>query len=403
MMKWEQRLQAFIAGHAIAFGYAAALLLGAFLKYSYLPFLSADVKFLNAPWIDAIKQGGMGAVLDPELQFNYSPLSLYIWTAAAALLGRLNSYVIVKLVCLTSDAFLCVMGTLLVRALLPKQNRPLGTFLAFLLLWLNPVLLWNAAAWGQFDTGYAGLCVLAVWLLVKEKPVPALVAMGFALSMKLQAAFLLPLFLYAWFCGKKKFSLLWFLLVPGIWVLSGVPMAAVGESPLYAVKVYLGQTGYYDKITWNYPNLYALMGDAMEGQKQMVSGMFSRTGMAFAIALLGGAAVWMLHDRISLEGRDILLLGAWCVLCCVFLMPRMHERYGMAGEVLLLCWALCLCRPRGFVYVILSVLPVMSAYAYYLFKASFFSLQLGGAMNLVLFLLLTWELVRALRARRMAE
>ena len=58
MMKWEQRLQAFIAGHAIAFGYAAALLLGAFLKYSYLPFLSADVKFLNAPWIDAIKQGG---------------------------------------------------------------------------------------------------------------------------------------------------------------------------------------------------------------------------------------------------------------------------------------------------------------------------------------------------------
>ena len=55
MMKWEQRLQAFIAGHAIAFGYAAALLLGAFLKYSYLPFLSADVKFLNAPWIDAIK------------------------------------------------------------------------------------------------------------------------------------------------------------------------------------------------------------------------------------------------------------------------------------------------------------------------------------------------------------
>ena len=81
----------------------------------------------------------------------------------------------------------------------------------------------------------------------------------------------------------------------------------------------------------------------------------------------------------------------------------MHERYGMVGEVLLLCWALCLRRPRGFVYVILSVLPVMSAYAYYLFKASFFSLQLGGAMNLVLFLLLTWELVCALRARRMAE
>ncbi|MEG0639518.1 MAG: glycosyltransferase 87 family protein [Clostridia bacterium] len=394
MMKWEEKLRAWLMAHVLWLGAAAVLLLGLFLRYTYLPLLVADVEFLNAPWFDAIKAGGMAAVLEPSLQYNYSPLHLYLWTLATLL--PWDTYTVLKLVSITMEMLLCAACVVLLRTLLPKQNKKLGSFVGFTLLWLNPVLLWNAAGWGQADASFALFCVLALWLLLKEKPAWALAALGVALAWKLQAIFLLPLFVMAYFCGKKRFSALWFLLVPGILVLSGVPMMLIGESPLFAVQVYLGQTDLYSQITYNYPNIYALMGEAI-GNKTMILGMFSRTGMALCIAALGGMAVWLITKKVTLQSRATVLLGAWCVLCCVFFLPRMHERYGIVGELLLLCWAVCLWKPRGFVYVLLGMLPVLSAYAEYMFRHPFFPLQWGAVLNLILLGLLTWEVLREVR------
>ncbi|MEG1194709.1 MAG: glycosyltransferase 87 family protein [Clostridia bacterium] len=394
MMKWEEKLRAWLMEHVLWFGAAAVLLLGLFLRYTYLPLLAADLEFMNASWFDAIKAGGMAAVLEPSLQYTYSPLHLYLWTLATLL--PWDTYTVLKLVSIAMEMLLCAACVVLLRTLLPKQNKKLGSFVGFTLLWLNPVLLWNAAGWGQTDASFALFCVLALWLLLKEKPAWALAALGVALAWKLQAIFLLPLFMMAYFCGKKRFSALWFLLVPGILVLSGVPMMLIGESPLFAVQVYLGQTDLYSQITYNYPNIYALMGEAI-GSKTMILGMFSRTGMALCIAALGGMAVWLITKKVTLQSRATVLLGAWCVLCCVFFLPRMHERYGIVGELLLLCWAVCLWKPRGFVYVLLGMLPVLSAYAEYMFRHPFFPLQWGAVLNLILLGLLTWEVLREVR------
>lgn len=394
MMKWEEKLRAWLMEHVLWFGAAAVLLLGLFLRYTYLPLLAADLEFMNASWFEAIKAGGMAAVLEPSLQYTYSPLHLYLWTLATLL--PWDTYTVLKLVSIAMEMLLCAACVVLLRTLLPKQNKKLGSFVGFTLLWLNPVLLWNAAGWGQTDASFALFCVLALWLLLKEKPAWALAALGVALAWKLQAIFLLPLFMMAYFCGKKRFSALWFLLVPGILVLSGVPMMLIGESPLFAVQVYLGQTDLYSQITYNYPNIYALMGEAI-GSKTMILGMFSRTGMALCIAALGGMAVWLITKKVTLQSRATVLLGAWCVLCCVFFLPRMHERYGIVGELLLLCWAVCLWKPRGFVYVLLGMLPVLSAYAEYMFRHPFFPLQWGAVLNLILLGLLTWEVLREVR------
>lgn len=395
-MRWEENLKEWIRKNALLFGYLALAALGLFLRYSYLPMLSADVEFINTVWFEGIKSGGMSAVLDPQLQFNYTPMHLYLWMLAAQLLGSLDTVLALKIVCLCSEAVLLVGCFLIIRRL--TANR-LHRLMGFGALMLNPVLLWNAAGWGQMDVTFASMSILAVWLLMNEKPQWGLAALGVALAFKMQAAFILPLFMYAWFQSPKKFSIFWFLLVPGIWIASGIPMVLVGASPLYAVQTYFGQTGLYSEVTYNYPNIYAIMGQAI-GQKSMVDGMISRTGLAMAIALFGGLAVWMLQRRIVLKDKPlIVLLGAWCVLIAVFFLPRMHERYAIVGELLLLCWAVWLARPRGAVYVVLSVLPILSAYSQYLLQKPFFSLQLGGAMNLLLVAALTWELVQALRAQ----
>lgn len=392
MMKWEERFRQWLMDHIIVLGYAAVIVLGIFIRYSYLSMLAADMEFMNSAWFDAIKTSGMGGVLDPSLQFTYSPLHLYLWTLAAALFGSFDTVVVLKLVSIVLEILVCVTCYAIIRKVLPESKKKLGSFIGFTLLWLSPILIWNASAWGQTDAGYTLFSVIAVLMLLKDKPVWGLACLGVALAWKLQALFLVPLFLIMYFLGRKKFSFLWFLLVPGILVVSGIPMMLVGESPLFAVNIYLGQTGMYSQVTYNCPNLFAIMGDAI-GNKQMINGMFSRTGMVLCIAALGGMAVWMITRKATLSNRAMLLLGAWSVLCCIFFLPRMHERYGMAGEMLLICWAVALGKPRGFAYVLLGLLPTLSAYAEYMFKYPFFSLQLGGVMNLVLLGLLTWELL----------
>jgi Gpi18-like mannosyltransferase len=348
-------------------------------------------------WYAAIKQNGMAGVLAPQLQWTYSPLHLYLWALAAWCFPLADNMLMLKAVSLVMEIGLIAMSCLLVWHTLPTERRLTGLFTAFTLLWLNPVLILNVAAWGQTDASYAALSVLSLWLLLKDRPAWAMVCFGLALAFKLQAIFLLPALVIAYFCREKKFSLLWFLLIPAVWVATGVPMALLGQSPLYAVTVYLGQTGMYTQPTFNCPNFFALLGDALTG-KQMTQGLWQRLGLVLAIGSLGGAAVWLIIARKALSERAILLLGAWCVLVCLFFLPRMHERYGMVGDVLLLLWAVAVNRPRGYAWVLLGLAPTLSAYCQYLYANPIISLQLGGALNLALLMILTWELTREVDA-----
>jgi Gpi18-like mannosyltransferase len=397
MRSWELRFQRHIRKNVLWYAFAAVLLLGAFIRYSALPQAAADMKYMNMSWYAAIKQNGMAGVLTPQLQWTYSPLHLYLWAFTAWCFPAADNMLVLKAVSLIMEIGLIALSCLLVWYTLPAERRLTGLFTAFTLLWLNPVLILNASAWGQTDASYAALSVLSLWLLIKDRPAWAMVSFGLALAFKLQAVFLLPALVIAYFCREKKFSLLWFLLIPAVWVATGVPMALLGQSPFYAVTVYLGQTGMYTQPTFNCPNFFALLGDALTG-KQMTQGLWQRLGLVLAAGSLGGMAVWMIGGRKALSERAMLLLGAWCVLVCLFFLPRMHERYGMVGEVLLLLWAVAAGRPRGYAWVLLGLAPTLSAYCQYLYAHPIMSLQLGGLFNLALLLILTWELTREVGA-----
>lgn len=387
MMKWEAALVGSIRKNILWWAAGAAIALGAFIRYSFLPLMVADMEFFFRIWHDVARDGGLAAV---AVESSWSPLYLYILTLISKL--GIDSITAVKLIPLALECLLIPAACLIVYTLSPGAKKQLYTTVALILCCLSPLLILNGAGWGQADICYAAFSVLAVWLLLKDKSIWAMVSLGLALSLKLQAVFLLPAFVIYYFC-ERKFSLWQFLLAPAIWVLTGLPMALVGQSPLYAVTCYIGQAETYTVPTFNCPNFYALLDQAV-GTKQMIQGMWSRYGMALAVAALGGMLMWLVAKRGRLEGRATVLLSAWCVLTCVFFMPRMHERYGFVGEVLLLCWAVCLGRPRGFLYVLLGMLPVVSAYAEYMFRYPLFTLQLGGFMNLALLGLLTVELFR---------
>ncbi len=387
MMKWEEKLVDSIKKNVLWWAVAACALLGIFIRYSFMPLIVADMEFMLSSWYDATVEGGMNALGTIS---TYSPLYLYLFPILVKL--PLSYSDAIKLSTLAFEVVLFVASCLTVYQVAPKDKKQRYTALTFMLLCFHPLLILNGAGWGQADICFAAFCVLAVWCLLRDKSIWAMVHMGVALALKLQAILLLPLFVIYYFT-EKKFSIWQFLIIPAILVVSGLPMAFFGHSPFYAVTCYFNQVDMYAVPTYNYPNFYALLGDALS-KKQMIQGMICRYGMCVAIAGLGGMAAWLIAKKRHLTDKAVLLLGAWCVLVCVFFMPQMHERYGIVSELLLLYWAVCTGKPRGFAYVLLGLVPVASAYCEYMFRQPMFSLQLGAAANMVLLAILTFEVLR---------
>ena len=391
MMKWEIRLRDSFQRNALWWAVAAAAALGVFIRWSGIPILVADTEFMNSSWYLAARESGVRGLL--EVDCTYSPVFMYLFALLSPLLD-MYPYDFCKLMAMVMEALMIPTVCALVHAAAPEGKKRPYTAVAFILLCFHPLLVLNASAWGQTDASYAALSMLALLMMLKGKAPWAMLFLGLALSFKLQAIFLLPAFLLLWLTGERRFSLFWFLLVPGVLVLSGLPMVLYGQSPLFAVECYLGQTGLYSKAVMNYPGLLATLGETI-GFSRTSDGFLSRLALVFTAGALGGMAVALVVRKARFDARAILLLSAWCVLACAFLLPRMHERYGFVGEILLVCWALLLGKPRGYAYVLLGIAPVFSAYCEYMFQKPVFSLQLGGVMNFALLLALTWEVLHA--------
>ena len=50
MMVWERRLQRHLREHILGYAFTAVLLLGAFIRYSSMPQMAADLKYMNMSW-----------------------------------------------------------------------------------------------------------------------------------------------------------------------------------------------------------------------------------------------------------------------------------------------------------------------------------------------------------------
>ena len=392
--RWETSLREWIIKHSMLLGMIALSVLGVYLRYACWPISMGDLKFLNSAWYEALTNGGIKAVLEPSLQFNYSPIHLYLWYLFSLLLPNTDAIIVLKVASVVFELFLSATALLLLWRVLPAgKNRKVHFLIGFALMAFNPISILNAAAWGQTDAIYALFSVLAVLFYLDKKTIWALVMLGVSFAFKMQAIFILPMFIVLYFIGNKRIPLVAFFLVPIIWILSGVPMLFVGESPFYAVEVYLGQTAIYAVPTFNCPNIYALMGDFIT-ERGWMTDLFTKAGMVFTVGIIGTMAVFLISQKKQLNSCTVLLLSAWFIIACVFFLPRMHERYAFVGELLLLVWVVATKKPYRYLYYFGTMLATLSAYAEYFVDVPFFPLQIGGFINLIVFIGLTYEVYK---------
>ncbi len=320
----------------------------------------------------------------------YNPTYFYFLFLVTRLFPWLPMAPAVKMPAMVMD-FVCAFFVYRIARL--KYERgwvPIGAGLAVL---FAPTVVANSAFWGNLDSMHTAGLVACVYFLLKRQNVWALLAFGFALSMKLQAVFLGPLLLALFLRGQIPWKP--FLLVPVVLIAMLVP-AWLGGRPLTSLlTMYASQTSMYETITMNAPSLYAWVPDTKQIFSMLyLPSLMLAAGAAFALVVVIYKAPREITQPLLLE------LALLTVLVVPFFLPKMHERYFYPADVLSIAFAMY--YPQFF-YVPLAVIGVSSlSYLPFLFNVELVPLPALTFVLLVIICVLAYHSIHQLYAPALA-
>jgi Gpi18-like mannosyltransferase len=318
------------------------------LRLALFPYETYDSRNFLTPWYDHLRQNGFQGF---KTGFSdYTPPYLYLlWLATYLPIPKLYA---IKSISLLGDFALAFVVLLVVRFKYDRRPVSLGAFAAVL---FAPTIFFNSSLWGQCDAIYATFLLAALYCLLKRWAGRALLFFSIALAFKLQALFLLPLFVILW--AKGEVPLKYFLLLPAVYVALCIPALLAGRPLQDLMTIYLEQTNTYRRLTSSAPNLYQWLPD---------NAVFGRAGLIFAVTLVGSlcyaclksAARWGKHLTVRLALASALLVP--------FALPYMHERYFYTADCIAIVYGFYF--PRRF-YVPLAVVTI-SLFSYFPFLFS---------------------------------
>lgn len=383
----ENKMVGWIQRHIGIIAFVVAIVASVMIRIQLMPYRGADALIFLIPWSQEMGQRGFSFLATGVGNHNVlAQLLLYVCT-----LLPIDTIDGVKIFSMVFDYLLALGMALVVYTLRqdkPKKERRNAALLTYAVAVLLPLPILNSAYWAQNEAIYATFVLLAVWCLLKQKYIPAFLWFGVAISIKLQAIFILPLFVMLYFL-HRKFSALCFLIPPAMLFCSAIPAVAAGNSPWYSFSVYALQTD-NDKAIWmNYPGLQLLSG-AWDYEN------LGAVAVGATVLVLFFMLVWLLYRHAQVQGEGLLLLAAWVCMVCVMMLPGMHDRYGFLAETLLWVWALAYPQKKKFIYAALLTFAGYCGYASFLFAVWPMPMEWVALLNVGVFLAFTWHVAKTL-------
>ena len=211
-------------------------------------------------------------------------------------------------------------------------RSPARRLACFFLVLFWPTVVLNGALWGQCDSIYTAFAVLSVWLVLAGQPALGMASIAAAFSFKLQAVFVLPVFLLFLLARRVK---LWHCLIfPAVCVLMVLPAVLAGRPLWEALTISLSQTGSIgDGLNYNSSSVFALFSNV---QNPVLAGQLGILAAALVIALLA-ILIWKRRDVCS--DRALLIAAVLLAAAIPFFLPHMHDRYFFAADILTLALA----------------------------------------------------------------
>ena len=322
---------------------AAALILAAMvLRGVCMEHETLDYQNFLTRWVRTIReQGGFKA-----LQWNIGNYNVpYLYFLALFSYSSIRDLYLIKLLSILFDVLLAwgVMRT--VYCFTDNRAKVLAAFFVTLFL---PTVVLNGAYWGQCDSIYGAFAVWSVYFALKDKPIASVCMIALSFAFKLQAVFLMPVFLIFLFARKIKW---WHLLFfPVTYILVVLPAVALGRPFKSTLLLYFNQAGTVGGgLNYNSSSMYALLRGAQNTEQ------LAKLGIIAAFAFLALLYLFCFLRRRQLDDRALLICSLLVCVAVPFLLPHMHDRYFFVADALSVAFV--------FVWVKLVHVPVFVSFA----------------------------------------
>jgi Gpi18-like mannosyltransferase len=367
----------------VVVGLVALSVLALGLRYTLLHGGNSDVDAYEE-WLQVLRDNGGLRAFKHEIG-DYTPLFPYMLLFWDTVLFGVSDNVVIKISSIVADLVCAAFVYRIVRLRHPQGMLPL---IAFGVILFAPTVAINSTYWGQTDMIWVAALVAAVYFFMVDRSFLAFVAIGFAFAFKQQAVFLGPFLLVL--VLRRAFPWRHFLIVPAVYVISIIPAFLGGGSGRALLTVYLDQADKYSNLTLFAPTVYQWLPDVRSGSLVRPAAIW---GTSVLLLLVLAAVVYV--PRLTPE--VILALATASVLVTPFVLPRMHDRYFFAADVLTIVLAFWV--PRLVPVALLVQMVSLFSYWPFLFEDEVFSGPLLAVFELVAVVaLLGWIATEVRRA-----
>jgi Gpi18-like mannosyltransferase len=365
-----------------------SLALSFWIRLASLSVITTDYTFFLSKWFDALRSAPhLTAFAQPFA--DYAPAYLYLLKFLT--LFPFYSLYSIKGLSMFFDICigLCVVWALYIVGIRRKSRL----FLAFAIIMALPTVMINSSFWAQSDSIYAAFLMLSLCCILADHPLGAALSAAVAFSLKLQAIFFLPFLVGYLFRRRDTFG--YILLVPLVFFISVVPAWFSGGSLWYWLLIYAKQSAEYTDLSVSAQSLLAFIQPLYLPMSMQHSIFWGSLALGTILAL----AIAILVARAGLSSPErMLLLALLSVSLLPFVLPRMHERYFYAADIISTLYALY--RPsRWYIPVIvvfasfISYFPFLSQVApFSIFQG--FDLRIPAAIMIVAFALILIDFMR---------
>lgn len=353
----------------------AITLLGIAIHLCGIDFQSDDYVSFLYPWWAVIESSGVQGLATQIGNYNI-PYQIITYLFTLTPLGPLYSY---KALSIAFDFVVALSAALLVYSFDGKKSY-LKPVLTYGLVFCSMTVVLNSSFWAQCDSIYVSFIFLSIYFLKKEKNITSFVMLGIAFAFKLQAVFILPVFLFYYVCTRKT-SILHFLIIPVVDFVMCLPAIILGRNPLDIITIYAEQTDYGKLIQMNCPNIYAFM---CEGNDMYNYFLFKTLSIVLTITVLGAGLCMLIYKRTDLtDKQNFLLASIWTVFTCIMFLSSMHERYAYLLDILTIIYAVVNVK-RVWLPIVCNLVS-LRGYCYYLFAYDVLDIKITAIVYIAVY------------------
>ncbi len=301
----------------LAFGLCFAL------RAALMDYHSGDYNSFLAKWVEYFRvSGGFKGFSESVGNYNVP----YLYFLALFSYFPLNDLYLIKLLSVSFDVVMAFGMMKLTGVYTRSVPKRLAAYLITLLL---PTVIINGAMWGQCDSIYVSLAILALWFALTDRPKLSMAFFALSFGFKLQAVFILPICLVLVFAKKVKF---WQLFIfPAVYIAEIMPAVLFGRPFFNTLLLYFNQADSVGTgLNYNSPSFFSMI----SGKVNVAA--LSALGVACAFLFVCAILIWAWYKRESLGNEAILGITLLFVAGIPFLLPHMHDRYFYMLDVLAL-------------------------------------------------------------------